>query len=258
MSNDIYQEAFKLYQSGEKKQACEVLKTLVKQEPGNENAWYGLAVCLDDISQKRYCLVKVLEIDPEHQKARQLLNGLITFDVDSQRVLSAFSTQEVHPNIVSSVAETNKAPTVTYPSERVCPHCGKMIPIDGEYCHLCGKNLEGKTLENLNNDVKKCPYCAEEIKADAIVCRFCNRDLRPNSRPVSQHKVISKPKNQNLSGGDVLVAFLLPIVGLIIAVIYLLKQESRERGFSLIAVSLIMWAVWWVICSFSGALSRGF
>ena len=118
--------------------------------------------------------------------------------------------------------------------------------------------LEEKQLETSNKTVKKCPYCAEEILADAIVCRFCNRDLRPSLHPVSQHEVVREPKKQNLSGGDVLVAFLLPVVGLVVAVFYLLKQESRERGFSLVVVSLIMWAVWWVVCSFSGVLSSGY
>jgi hypothetical protein len=71
---------------------------------------------------------------------------------------------------------------------------------------------------------------------------------------------MSKPavQKQSLTSGDVLLAFFLPIVGLIVAVVYLLKPQSTERGLQLIAVSLIARTTWWVLCSLTGILPSGY
>ncbi|MGC1375789.1 MAG: hypothetical protein WA821_06190, partial [Anaerolineales bacterium] len=73
MSNEKLQEAVSLYNSGNKTQAAKLLGELVRQEPNNSLAWYGLALCLDETSKKIYCLKKVLELDPSNQKAQQLI-----------------------------------------------------------------------------------------------------------------------------------------------------------------------------------------
>jgi len=83
MSNEKLQEAVSLYKSGDKAQASELLSEIVRQEPGNSLAWYGLALCLDEISKKAYCLKKVLAIDPSNQKAHQLLAKLEGLDNSS-------------------------------------------------------------------------------------------------------------------------------------------------------------------------------
>lgn len=74
------QEAVSLYKKGDKPQAMKLLVEIVKQEPNNSVAWYGLALCLDDLDKKVYCLKKVLTLDPSHKKAQQLLENLQTKD----------------------------------------------------------------------------------------------------------------------------------------------------------------------------------
>ncbi|HEY9760227.1 MAG TPA: tetratricopeptide repeat protein [Oculatellaceae cyanobacterium] len=70
------QEAVSLYKKGDKAQASKLLAEIVRQEPNNSVAWYGLALCLDDPDKKIYCVKKVLSLDPTHTKAQQLLGKL--------------------------------------------------------------------------------------------------------------------------------------------------------------------------------------
>lgn len=70
-------EAASLYNKGDKPQALKILAELVNQEPNNLDAWYGLALCLDDHDKKVYCLKRVLNLDPMHKKAQQSLEKLL-------------------------------------------------------------------------------------------------------------------------------------------------------------------------------------
>lgn len=71
--NEKLQEAATLYKKGDKSQALKLLAEIVKQEPNNSDAWYGLALCLDDPEKKVYCLKRVLSINPLHEKAQLIL-----------------------------------------------------------------------------------------------------------------------------------------------------------------------------------------
>jgi uncharacterized Zn finger protein (UPF0148 family) len=74
--NGTLRESFELFNRGEKQQAAKLLAALVLREPYNASAWYGLALCLDDTEKQTYCLNKVLSINPNHTKAKQMIETL--------------------------------------------------------------------------------------------------------------------------------------------------------------------------------------
>lgn len=76
MNEDKLKQAELLYKQGNKSQAANLLGEIVRQDPNNSNAWYGLALSLDEPDKKIFCLKKVISIEPSHQKARQLLDRL--------------------------------------------------------------------------------------------------------------------------------------------------------------------------------------
>lgn len=85
MSEKLQEQAVDLYKRGERSKAAKLLKQLLQSEPKNTSAWYGLALCLDEPERKRYCLGKVLEIDPQHEKARTIL---MRMDIAEEHVTS--------------------------------------------------------------------------------------------------------------------------------------------------------------------------
>lgn len=70
------EEAITLIKAGQKEQALPLLKQVVQAEPRNENAWLWLSTCFNDPEKKKFCINKALEINPENQKAHQLLERL--------------------------------------------------------------------------------------------------------------------------------------------------------------------------------------
>jgi hypothetical protein len=114
--NGTLSEAFDLFNRGEKQQAAKLLAALVIQEPNNASAWYGLALCLDDPDKVKYCLQKVLGINPNHSKARQMIDKL------SERA-----------------------------GTKVCPYCQANIQEEIIICTICGSILVGKSSSDLKS-----------------------------------------------------------------------------------------------------------
>lgn len=78
MTPDKLGQAVQLIKAGDKQAALPILKDIVQTEPNNEMAWLWLYSCVESVPQKKYCLKKVLEINPSNQKAHDVLVKLET------------------------------------------------------------------------------------------------------------------------------------------------------------------------------------
>jgi len=69
-------QAISLIKAGNKQAAYPILRQLIQEEPNNEQGWLWMFACADRPEQKRYCLQKALEINPNNNDARKALEKL--------------------------------------------------------------------------------------------------------------------------------------------------------------------------------------
>lgn len=69
-------QAISLIKAGDKQAAFPILRQLIQEEPNNEQVWLWMFACTDRPEQKRYCLQKALEINPNNNDARKALEKL--------------------------------------------------------------------------------------------------------------------------------------------------------------------------------------
>jgi hypothetical protein len=76
MSLDKLNEAIAKVKSGDKVTGGKILSDYVRENPSNETAWLWLSICVAPVEQKRFCLNKVLSINPSNENARKALEKL--------------------------------------------------------------------------------------------------------------------------------------------------------------------------------------
>jgi len=119
MSSDLLQQAITAIKSGNKGNGAQILTQLVKQDPANETAWLWLSVCVESTEQKRYCLNRALEINPNNRDARQALAQLESVELPSVSDIVPPSTAKVvspvkspAPTVISPTSATNAVTTI--------------------------------------------------------------------------------------------------------------------------------------------------
>jgi hypothetical protein len=76
MTTHDLDQAIGLIKTGEIELGGEILVRLLQQDPDNEIAWEWLHLCARTDEQSIYCLNKVLELNPDNQRARTALEKL--------------------------------------------------------------------------------------------------------------------------------------------------------------------------------------
>lgn len=75
VSNDLLLKGIAAAKDGDKERARSLLSKVVLEMPDSEEAWWWLAKSVDDPRQREFCAQKILEINPQHRGARELLQG---------------------------------------------------------------------------------------------------------------------------------------------------------------------------------------
>ncbi|MHC1740135.1 MAG: zinc ribbon domain-containing protein [Anaerolineaceae bacterium] len=116
--------AISLFNSGKKHEAESLLAEILKSDPDNSPAWYGMALCQSNNDKVVYCLQKVLALDPNNEKARLLLAKVQNITGPKQEFI---------------LQEDSKPPDQK--SKVVCSNCGNLNDDSDIYCRKCGLNL---------------------------------------------------------------------------------------------------------------------
>ncbi len=74
-SNDLLLKGIAAAKEGDKDRARALLSKVVLEMPESEDAWWWLAKSVDDPRQREFCAQKILEINPRHSEAKELLLG---------------------------------------------------------------------------------------------------------------------------------------------------------------------------------------
>ena len=77
-TNTLLRTAIEAAQNGNRPVARAILEQVIQREPDNELAWIWMASVAESTPERRSCLQKVLEINPNNDRARQALARLQT------------------------------------------------------------------------------------------------------------------------------------------------------------------------------------
>ncbi|MFO3797191.1 MAG: tetratricopeptide repeat protein, partial [Anaerolineales bacterium] len=88
MSEDVlFGQAIEALRQGDKHQAREILTRLIRAEPENATYWVWLSAAVESEKERRYCLEKAYQIDPQNAAAQR---GLLLLGVRT-------STEDIRP-----------------------------------------------------------------------------------------------------------------------------------------------------------------
>ncbi len=69
-------QAVAFVMAGKRDEAIPILKTIIKADRNNEQAWYWLSSCADKSEDKKYCLQEVLRINPNNSLAKNVIEQI--------------------------------------------------------------------------------------------------------------------------------------------------------------------------------------
>lgn len=80
MADDLLQKAASLAKAGQRAEAILTLKQYLREQPTDSRAWWALARITDDAETKRKSLERVLKLKPDHDKARDMLSEMDSYN----------------------------------------------------------------------------------------------------------------------------------------------------------------------------------
>lgn len=119
MSGDLFQQGVAAFQAGDKARARMLLLEATEIDPDNENAWYYLAAAETDNALRRQYLERVLEINPNHARARDVLQKM-----EGRVPAAAASPAEPYAASASTSVPPSTPPPAATPIRPLDPDAG--------------------------------------------------------------------------------------------------------------------------------------
>lgn len=95
MSQEELRRAYTLMNRGEKKDAAQIVRNVIKNDRDNVNAWWMMSMLLEDKDKQAKALERVLMLKPDHKGAREKLRRIQPERQTSEIGQNIMATQEV-------------------------------------------------------------------------------------------------------------------------------------------------------------------
>ncbi|MCU0493479.1 MAG: tetratricopeptide repeat protein [Chloroflexaceae bacterium] len=115
-ATDTLQAGIAALKTGDRAGAMRLLAQAVRSDPNNERAWLFLAGAVADLEQRRSCLERVLQLNPQNEMARK---GLASLAQPTATVAPVDPAAAVVPE--SALPPASTPPPVALPAARVTP-----------------------------------------------------------------------------------------------------------------------------------------
>jgi hypothetical protein len=112
--NDFLQQGIAALKAGQKAEARNLLSQAVRQDPKNEAAWMWLSGAVEGDQERRYCMEKVLKLNPHNALAQQALEQM-----QAPEATASAPAEAAPPPATSAPAEPTPPPTVRPPAAPV-------------------------------------------------------------------------------------------------------------------------------------------
>lgn len=117
--DDLLQEGVKAYRAGKNDEARKLFASAIKQNPNDERVWgWMYNVCINN-KERIHCLQQMIRINPENEKANQLLKELTASDFPLERP-SAEIPKAVNSQPIKEQKISPSAPSVQ-PNKNIPP-----------------------------------------------------------------------------------------------------------------------------------------
>jgi hypothetical protein len=145
--DNLLQQGIAVHRAGNRDEARKIFIAVVKQSPDSETAWGWMYQVSNNDKEKIHCLKQILRINPNSEKAKQMLDTFAGNDFPfelEQKVKPPTEAQKPVVLIPPSQSQQNYTPqTKTFISsgEMTCPHCQKEVSINAHKCPYCHSDL---------------------------------------------------------------------------------------------------------------------
>ena len=192
-------EAMNAIQRGDRASATKMLCLIIEAQPMNEAAWLLLALAQEDMANRRRCLTRVLEINPDNKEAAQELARL---ELRRSTALESMSARK---------------PTQSVHSIQ-CPKCGAPVEAAAEggvsRCKHCNSSLRFSrddsghpvaVLDEIKSDTRQMVAALDSIKSStSLIAEAALRADGGVEAPGWEicHIELGKVKRKGLFGGE--------------------------------------------------------
>lgn len=123
-----------------------------------------------------------------------------------------------------------------------CTNCGCEVEENQKYCFNCGEEIVRTKTDNL------CVLCGRHIKYGEEICEQCKKDYEVPTKTESEKEILVKNKEKQEGVLSIILAFLFPAIGLLLGIIFCIKNNDKSKPFLAIVISIFsFWINWYFL-----------